>query len=126
MFRVLAMKGTSGFDCGSPVLYSVLQPFSSKQGSYCPESIVATTDEEKASPRGSTPHSADRAVENAILEKPATIFTWQHIQYVVPVSGGERRLLNNVSGYVAPGKLTALMGESGAGKVSHPRNPPLI
>src|SRR5258708_23820963 len=29
-----------------------------------------------------------------------------------------RRLLEDVSGYVAPGKLTALMGESGAGKVS--------
>jgi len=102
-----------------------------KQGSRCPESIVATTDEEKASPRGSTTHSADRAAENPILEKPATnnIFTWQHIQYVVPVSGGERRLLDDVSGYVAPGKLTALMGESGAGKVSnriYPRNPPLI
>ncbi|KAG1888173.1 ABC-2 type transporter-domain-containing protein [Suillus subluteus] len=54
------------------------------------------------------------------LEKPATndVFTWQHIQYVVSVSGGERRLLDDVSGYVAPGKLTALMGESGAGKTT--------
>ena len=32
------------------------------------------------------------------------------------VSG--RRLLNDISGYVPPGKLTALMGESGAGRVS--------
>ena len=47
------------------------------------------------------------------------VFTWQHIQYTVPVSSGERRLLDDVSGYVAPGKLTALMGESGAGKVCH-------
>jgi ABC-type multidrug transport system ATPase subunit len=32
--------------------------------------------------------------------------------------GGERRLLlNDILGFVAPGKLTALMGESGAGKV---------
>ena len=47
------------------------------------------------------------------------VFTWQHIQYDVPVGGGNtRRLLDNVSGYVAPGKLTALMGESGAGKTT--------
>lgn len=60
-----------------------------------------------------------RTADNVTLGKPATsgIFTWQHIQYVVPVSGGRRRLLNDVSGYVVPGKLTALMGESGAGKV---------
>lgn len=31
--------------------------------------------------------------------------------------GTQRRLLDDVSGFVAPGKLTALMGESGAGKV---------
>ncbi|KAG2112807.1 ABC-2 type transporter-domain-containing protein [Suillus cothurnatus] len=37
-------------------------------------------------------------------------FTWHHVQYVVPISGGsERRLLDDVSGYVAPGKLTALI-----------------
>lgn len=42
------------------------------------------------------------------------VFSWQHVQYVVPVGGGQhKRLLDDVSGYVAPGKLTALMGESG-------------
>ena len=44
-------------------------------------------------------------------------FTWRNLKYTVPVDGGERLLLDDVSGYVAPGKLTALMGESGAGKV---------
>jgi ATP-binding cassette, subfamily G (WHITE), member 2, SNQ2 len=44
-------------------------------------------------------------------------FSWEHLMYTVNVSGNPRRLLNDVSGYVAPGKLTALMGESGAGKV---------
>jgi ATP-binding cassette subfamily G (WHITE) protein 2 (SNQ2) len=37
------------------------------------------------------------------------IFSWQNINYVVPVKEGERKLLDNVSGYVAPGTLTALM-----------------
>ena len=46
------------------------------------------------------------------------VFTWRHLEYDVRVGKGEtRRLLEDVSGYVAPGKLTALMGESGAGKV---------
>ena len=39
-------------------------------------------------------------------------FTWEDLNYVVPVPGGERRLLNNVNGYVKPGTLTALMGVS--------------
>ena len=47
------------------------------------------------------------------------VFTWRHLEYDVRIGKGEtRRLLEDVSGYVAPGKLTALMGESGAGKVS--------
>jgi ATP-binding cassette subfamily G (WHITE) protein 2 (SNQ2) len=46
------------------------------------------------------------------------VFTWRHLQYDVRIGKHEtRRLLEDVSGYVAPGKLTALMGESGAGKV---------
>ena len=48
----------------------------------------------------------------------ADIFSWKNVQYEVPISGGEMRmLLDDVSGYVTPGKLTALMGETGAGKV---------
>jgi ATP-binding cassette subfamily G (WHITE) protein 2 (SNQ2) len=47
------------------------------------------------------------------------IFTWQHVRYTVPIAGqDDRLLLSDVSGYVAPGKLTALMGESGAGKTT--------
>jgi ATP-binding cassette subfamily G (WHITE) protein 2 (SNQ2) len=57
-------------------------------------------------------------VDNSKPPPMTDIFSWQHLTYTITVSGGERRrLLNDVSGYVAPGKLTALMGESGAGKV---------
>ncbi|OQD90039.1 hypothetical protein PENANT_c002G09456 [Penicillium antarcticum] len=46
------------------------------------------------------------------------IVTWQNLCYDIPVKGGERRLLDNVSGWVKPGTLTALMGVSGAGKTT--------
>ncbi|GAA5983374.1 hypothetical protein JCM10908_000258 [Rhodotorula pacifica] len=52
------------------------------------------------------------------LERSTDIFTWQHVNYDVRIKTETRRLLNDVSGYVAPGKMTALMGESGAGKTT--------
>ena len=51
------------------------------------------------------------------------VFTWRNVQYDVHLKKGEtRRLLDDISGFVAPGKLTALMGESGAGKVREKSN----
>ncbi|KAI9272447.1 ABC-2 type transporter-domain-containing protein [Sporodiniella umbellata] len=47
-----------------------------------------------------------------------TTFSWQDINYTVPIKGGELQLLNSVSGLVRPGHLTALMGSSGAGKTT--------
>ncbi|AMD22130.1 HGL210Cp [Eremothecium sinecaudum] len=46
------------------------------------------------------------------------IFMWKDVSYTVPTKTGMRKLLNNVSGFCAPGTLTALMGESGAGKTT--------
>ncbi|VEU23683.1 DEKNAAC104927 [Brettanomyces naardenensis] len=46
------------------------------------------------------------------------IFMWQHVNYTVPYQGEDRRLLDDVQGFVLPGTLTALMGESGAGKTT--------
>ncbi|KAG0141461.1 hypothetical protein CROQUDRAFT_68265 [Cronartium quercuum f. sp. fusiforme G11] len=45
-------------------------------------------------------------------------FTWEALTYDVSVSGGKKRLLSEVYGYVKPGTLTALMGASGAGKTT--------
>lgn len=47
-----------------------------------------------------------------------TIFTFQDVNYTIPYQGGERKLLDQVQGFVRPGKLTALMGASGAGKTT--------
>ncbi|KAF9242291.1 ABC-2 type transporter-domain-containing protein [Melanogaster broomeanus] len=81
------------------------------------EKVVET---EAADSRNAAPATRDVSEKPALEESAATdIFTWKHIQYVVPIAGGgTRKLLDGVSGYVAPGKLTALMGESGAGKTT--------
>ncbi|KAK6955362.1 hypothetical protein Daesc_002997 [Daldinia eschscholtzii] len=52
------------------------------------------------------------------VAKNETIFTFQNVNYTIPYQGGERKLLQNVQGFVRPGKLTALMGASGAGKTT--------
>uniref|UniRef100_A0A060TA54 ARAD1D20724p n=1 Tax=Blastobotrys adeninivorans TaxID=409370 RepID=A0A060TA54_BLAAD len=46
------------------------------------------------------------------------VFSWQHVDYTIPLDGGHRQLLNDIQGYVKPGTMTALMGESGAGKTT--------
>ncbi|WFD34808.1 hypothetical protein MCUN1_001652 [Malassezia cuniculi] len=54
----------------------------------------------------------------AHLKVSESVFSWHNITYDVMIKGNPRRLLDFVSGYVAPGKMTALMGESGAGKTT--------
>lgn len=49
--------------------------------------------------------------------------TFESLNYSVPTSGGQKRLLNNIYGYVKPGTLTALMGSSGVCcPLKHPRD----
>ncbi|KZO94482.1 hypothetical protein CALVIDRAFT_484187 [Calocera viscosa TUFC12733] len=52
------------------------------------------------------------------LVKSKEPFTFEAVNYHVPVPGGSKRLLHDVYGYVKPGSLTALMGASGAGKTT--------
>ncbi|KAG9038328.1 hypothetical protein FRB95_001740 [Tulasnella sp. JGI-2019a] len=50
--------------------------------------------------------------------QPGKTLTWKDVHYTVPVPGGTRRLLSDVTGYVKSGQLVALMGASGAGKTT--------
>ncbi|KAM0600644.1 hypothetical protein ACHAPN_000436 [Verticillium nonalfalfae] len=52
------------------------------------------------------------------IEPQKDIFTWRDVSYDIEIKGQGRRLLNEVSGWVKPGTLTALMGVSGAGKTT--------
>lgn len=52
------------------------------------------------------------------LASEGEVFSWQRVNYTIPVHGGQRALLKDVQGYVKPGTITALMGESGAGKTT--------
>lgn len=54
----------------------------------------------------------------SVIPEQHSIFTWRDVCYDIPVKGGQRRLLDNVNGWVKPGTLTALMGVSGAGKTT--------
>lgn len=54
----------------------------------------------------------------AALAPQTDVFTWKDVCYDIKIKGEPRRLLDNVSGWVKPGTLTALMGVSGAGKTT--------
>jgi len=89
-----------------------------------PKSVPRVNDIEKATITATNSiadfkaHSANVEKALAAAEKMTDAFLWECLNYTVPLGGGEeRKLLNGVSSYVVRGKLTALMGESGAGKV---------
>lgn len=46
------------------------------------------------------------------------LLTWEDMTLDIDIRGTQRRLLNNVSGWVKPGTMTCLMGVSGAGKTT--------
>ncbi len=50
------------------------------------------------------------------LVRNTSIFTWKSLSYTVHTPSGERRLLDNVQGWVKPGTLGALMASNGLRK----------
>ncbi|KAL4757078.1 putative ABC multidrug transporter [Aspergillus foveolatus] len=77
------------------------------------------TDEEKAVTQSDIKPSSPSPTDTDLpLPPQRDIFTWKDISYDIEIKGEPRRLLDNVSGWVKPGTLTALMGVSGAGKTT--------
>ena len=83
-----------------------------------------TTDvESRGATKAADPEKADgesltREASVAAIQKQEAVFHWHDVCFDIKVKGGERRLLDQVDGWVRPGVLTALMGESGAGKTT--------
>jgi ATP-binding cassette subfamily G (WHITE) protein 2 (SNQ2) len=119
----------------------------SKTAKHKVRAATAPADVEKGSkeqiPSGGSSGSSetlDGAREEEALQDISgseSIFTWEDVEYSVPYMGGQRKLLNKVSGYAKPGistymrtprsrlntntntiSVVALMGASGAGKTT--------
>ncbi|RXW18211.1 hypothetical protein EST38_g7644 [Candolleomyces aberdarensis] len=84
------------------------------------EAAVGNDEEKEKAAAKPTDRGDEEKAKEALTEQPKmnNVFSWEHLHYQVKASGENRTLLDDVSGYVAPGKLTALMGESGAGKTT--------
>jgi ATP-binding cassette, subfamily G (WHITE), member 2, SNQ2 len=64
-------------------------------------------------------HAADlQTIINSMQAVEPVTLVFNNLSYAVPIAGGSKTLLSNVSGYALPGTLTALMGASGAGKTT--------
>jgi ABC-type multidrug transport system ATPase subunit/ABC-type multidrug transport system permease subunit len=68
----------------------------------------------------STTSSSGLNKEEALekISNNESVFTWKDVHYSIPAQGGDKLLLNKVSGYAKPGVMIALMGASGAGKTT--------
>lgn len=90
------------------------------------EQASSPDDEEKTASGGrgvpgeSSPGESNNGEKETLeqISKSESIFTWQNVEYSVQYQGGQRKLLNGVSGYAKPGLMVALMGASGAGKTT--------
>lgn len=81
-------------------------PVDDVEGGNQPSAVVEPT----------TIHEGEKSTET--LTNSDRVFTWSNVEYTVPYDGGEKKLLNRISGYVKPGVMVALMGASGAGKTT--------
>lgn len=86
--------------------------------------VVISPDEESQIEMRSVKSSDKSGLNSSSFEKEPdlvrneSVFTWQNLTYTVKTPSGDRKLLDNVQGWIKPGMLGALMGSSGAGKTT--------
>ena len=85
-----------------------------------PKYLEATSGDDREASVSSSGASTEPIYEevNPSTVQQGAIVTWHNIDYIIQVKGQGKRLLDNISGFVEPGSLTALMGTSGAGKTT--------
>jgi ABC-type multidrug transport system ATPase subunit len=76
------------------------------------------SDVESTKPSQAQPVAGTEDKGMGAIQPQSDTFTWRDVSYDIEIKGEPRRLLDNVSGWVKPGTLTALMGVSGAGKTT--------
>lgn len=77
-----------------------------------------STSDEVLAEKGGAEKGSTEGDSDSSPKAGQTVFTFRDISYFVQHAGQEKQLLQDVSGYVKPGKLVALMGSSGAGKTT--------
>ncbi|KAI1082600.1 ATP-binding cassette transporter [Whalleya microplaca] len=102
----------------STIFYSTDVPRSKALGHTSP-----VADEEKGQVQDTdTGEDALQGVQtratHEMIQSAKQRFAWKDLCLDIQVGGEHRRLLNNVSGWLEPGTMTALMGMSGAGKTT--------
>ncbi|TIC09163.1 P-loop containing nucleoside triphosphate hydrolase protein [Wallemia mellicola] len=65
-----------------------------------------------------TKEKSNKDIEVGAINPSDADFTFKNVSYTVTTAAGEKRLLDNITGYVKPGTIMALMGASGAGKTT--------
>lgn len=75
-----------------------------------PKSSIARSGDAAPSPAGSLIPSTPGTYE----DRCSNVFTWSGVSCKVSVPGGIKQLLTDQHGYVRPGRITVLMGASGA------------
>jgi ATP-binding cassette subfamily G (WHITE) protein 2 (PDR) len=75
-----------------------------------PADMKARTDDIETGITSEKPGSASREGKEEInIQKQTSIVSWKDVTYDIKIKGEERRILDQVDGWVKPGTLTALM-----------------